>query len=145
MTCICNNMLGWFVGNTSGGKKCANSVTIITLLMKLVWGGVNFVIIALPRHLITFSFTERQQPCCHRLTWCHIADKLLLHRIISSTNFNVQFSLFINNMFVTLLSLTCFEHQHAHLQEEKLYSHSIFYFYVMQNKQNWFTNTRTQK
>ena len=30
--------------------------------------------------------------------------------IISSTNFNAQFSLFINNMFVTLLSSTCFEH-----------------------------------
>ena len=28
----------------------------------------------------------------------------------SSTNFNAQFSLFINNMFVTLLSSTCFEH-----------------------------------
>ena len=49
------------------------------------------------------------------------------HRLISSTNFNAQFSLFINNMFVTLLSSTCFEHQHAHLQEEKLYSHSIWY------------------
>ena len=33
-----------------------------------------------------------------------------LDRIISSTNFNAQFSLFINNMFVTLLSSTCFEH-----------------------------------
>ena len=31
-------------------------------------------------------------------------------RIISSTNFNAQFSLFIKNMFVTLLSSTCFEH-----------------------------------
>ena len=31
-------------------------------------------------------------------------------RIISSTNFNAQFSLFTNNMFVTLLSSTCFEH-----------------------------------
>ena len=30
--------------------------------------------------------------------------------LISSTNFNAQFSLFINNMFVTLLSTTCFEH-----------------------------------
>ena len=28
-------------------------------------------------------------------------------------------------MFVTLLSSTCFEHQLAHLQEEKLHSHSI--------------------
>ena len=26
------------------------------------------------------------------------------HKIISSTNFNAQFSLFINNMFITLLS-----------------------------------------
>ena len=31
-------------------------------------------------------------------------------RIISFTNFNAQFSLFVNNMFVTLLSSTCFEH-----------------------------------
>ena len=31
-------------------------------------------------------------------------------RIISSTNFNAQFSLLISNMFVTLLSSTCFEH-----------------------------------
>ena len=30
--------------------------------------------------------------------------------VISSTNFNAQFSLFINNMFFTLLSSTCFEH-----------------------------------
>ena len=30
-------------------------------------------------------------------------------RIISSTNFNAQFSLFINNMFVTLLFSTCFD------------------------------------
>ena len=35
---------------------------------------------------------------------------IIVYRIISSTNFNAQFSLFINNMFVTLLSSTCFEH-----------------------------------
>ena len=33
-----------------------------------------------------------------------------VYRIISSTTFNAQFSLFINNMFVTLLSSTYFEH-----------------------------------
>jgi hypothetical protein len=33
-------------------------------------------------------------------------------------------SLFNNNMFVTLLSSTCFGPQHAHLQEERFYSHS---------------------
>ena len=33
-----------------------------------------------------------------------------LYCIISSTNFNAQFSLFVNNMFVTLLSSTCLEH-----------------------------------
>ena len=42
-------------------------------------------------------------------------EQLLLNirqviRIISLTNFNAQFSLYINNMFVTLLSSTCFEH-----------------------------------
>ena len=30
-------------------------------------------------------------------------------------------------MYVTLQSSTCFEHQHAHLQEDKLYYHSICY------------------
>ena len=30
-------------------------------------------------------------------------------------------------MCVTLQSSTCFEHQHAHLQEDKLYYHSIWY------------------
>ena len=30
-------------------------------------------------------------------------------------------------MYVTLQSSTCFEHQHAHLQEDKLYYHSIWY------------------
>jgi len=30
-------------------------------------------------------------------------------------------------MYVTLESSTCFEHQHAHLQEDKLYYHSIWY------------------
>jgi hypothetical protein len=33
----------------------------------------------------------------------------------------------MNNTYVTLQSSTCFEHQHAHLQEDKLYYHSIFY------------------
>jgi len=36
-------------------------------------------------------------------------------------------SLFINNMYVTLQSSTCFKHQHAHLQEDKVYYHSIWY------------------
>jgi hypothetical protein len=30
-------------------------------------------------------------------------------------------------MYVTLQSSTCFEHQHAHLQEDKLYYHIIWY------------------
>jgi len=30
-------------------------------------------------------------------------------------------------MYVTLQSSTCFEHQHANLQEDKLYYHSIWY------------------
>ena len=36
-------------------------------------------------------------------------------------------SLFYNNMYVTLQSSTCFEHQNARLQEGKLYYHSIWY------------------
>jgi hypothetical protein len=35
--------------------------------------------------------------------------------------------LFINNTYVTLQSSTCFEHQHAHLQEDKLYYQNIWY------------------
>jgi len=30
-------------------------------------------------------------------------------------------------MYITLQSSTCFEHQQAHLQEDKLYYHSIWY------------------
>ena len=30
-------------------------------------------------------------------------------------------------MHVTLQSSTCFDHQHAHLQEDKLYYHRIWY------------------
>jgi len=30
-------------------------------------------------------------------------------------------------MYVTLKSSTCYEHQHAHLQEDKLYYQSIWY------------------
>jgi hypothetical protein len=30
-------------------------------------------------------------------------------------------------MYVKLQSSTCFEHQHAQLQEDKLYYHSIYY------------------
>ena len=40
-------------------------------------------------------------------------------------------SLFINNMYVTLQSSTCFEHQHAHLQEDKLHYHSIWYHHCL--------------
>ena len=39
----------------------------------------------------------------------------------------MQIPLFINNMYVTLQSSTCFEHHHAHLQEDKLYYHTIWY------------------
>jgi len=34
-------------------------------------------------------------------------------------------------MYVTLQSLTCFEHQHAHLLEDKLYYHSIWYHHSL--------------
>ena len=42
------------------------------------------------------------------VTWTN--QKIENVKTISSTNFNAQFSLFINNTFVTLLSSTCFEH-----------------------------------
>ena len=51
-------------------------------------------------------------------------SKLHLNRIISSTNFNAQFNI---NMYVTLLSWTCFGPWHAHHQEEQLHKHSIWY------------------
>jgi len=37
------------------------------------------------------------------LVWNRGFTRQLMYRIISSTNFNAQFSLFINNTFVTLL------------------------------------------
>ena len=48
------------------------------------------------------------------------------YRIISFTNFNAQF-LYSLTICVTLQSSTCFEHQHANLQVDKLYYHSIWY------------------
>ena len=36
-------------------------------------------------------------------------------------------------MYVTLQSSTCFEHQHAHLQEDKMYYHSIWYRHSLYN------------
>ena len=42
------------------------------------------------------------------LPWCE-KYFVFFNSFISSTNFNAQFSLFINNMFVTLLSSTYFE------------------------------------
>jgi len=35
-------------------------------------------------------------------------------------------------MYVTLQSSTCFEHQHVHHQEDKLYYHSIWYRHSLQ-------------
>ena len=46
---------------------------------------------------------------CHWRWWDNSDKNCRSYRIISLTNFNAQFSLFINNMFVTLLSSTCFE------------------------------------
>ena len=53
-------------------------------------------------------------PNMHRILWTHLykrawrwpvyRSKHVAYGIISSTNFNAQFYLFINNMFVTLLS-----------------------------------------
>ena len=48
-------------------------------------------------------------------TWC-------MYRIISSTNFNAHFNI---NMYVTLLSSTCFGPCHAHPQEDQLHKHHI--------------------
>jgi hypothetical protein len=52
-------------------------------------------------------------------------SNLKINNLHLSTYFNnqlnAQFFLFYNNMYVTLQSSTCFEHQHAHLQEDKLY------------------------
>ena len=57
------------------------------------------------------------------LVWC-FSDRASQYRFISSTNFNAQFN---NNMYVTLLSSTCFGPWHAHPQEEPLHKHSIWY------------------
>jgi len=45
-------------------------------------------------------------------------EALLPLKLISLTNFNAQFLYSINSIYVTLQSSTCFEHQHAHLQED---------------------------
>ena len=45
----------------------------------------------------------------------------------SNNQLNAQILLFYNNMYLTLQSSTCFEDQHAHLQEDKLYYHNIWY------------------
>ena len=37
-------------------------------------------------------------------------------------------------MYVTLQSLTCFEHQHAHLQKDKLYYHSNCYRHYLYSR-----------
>ena len=46
--------------------------------------------------------------CTTKYTFMDFVKRLDI--LITSTNFNAKFSLFINNMFVTLLSSTCFEH-----------------------------------
>ena len=51
-------------------------------------------------------------------------NKLSYNRIISSTNLNAQFN---NNLYVTLLSSTCFGPWLAHPQEEQLHKHTIWY------------------
>ena len=53
-------------------------------------------------------------------------------------------SLFIKNIYVTLQSSTCFEHQHAHLQEDKMYYHSIWYRHSLYNTVQYKT-CRTRK
>ena len=55
--------------------------------------------------------------------WCFF-DRASYYTIISSTNFNAQFN---NNMYVTILSSTCFGPWHAPPQEEQLHKHSIWY------------------
>ena len=59
---------------------------------------------------VLYWFLVNDQRDAQILFYVFISTYNSLHRIISSTNLNAQFSLFINNMFVTLLSSTCFEH-----------------------------------
>ena len=87
------------------------------MLMLETCGGLqcNIHKSAVIRHTVQ-PFTENDDTgCCNNIT-CppeggHVdARNMSRIGIISSTNFNAQFSLFINNVFVTLLSPTCFEH-----------------------------------
>ena len=63
---------------------------------------------------ITYNARNGECQIVYQFIRRHITEFMSLdkqnHRFISSTNFNAQFSLFINNMSVTLLSSTCFEH-----------------------------------
>ena len=58
--------------------------------------------------VIIYLLTMNRMEGTYTVIWCFF-DRASWYRIISSTSFNAQFSLFINNMFVTLLSSTCFE------------------------------------
>ena len=63
--------------------------------------------------LVCRQYTQTALLCFHgssdvRCRWKGEVKIMQSFRIISSTNFDAQFSLFINNMFVTLLFSTCF-------------------------------------
>jgi hypothetical protein len=60
-----------------------------------------------PDTLLSFCFTFLW-PCIIEYTYFN-------------NQLNAQIILFYNNVYVTLQSSTCFEHQHDHLQEDKLY------------------------
>jgi len=47
---------------------------------------------------------------------------------------NAQILLFYNNMYDTLQSSTCFEHQHAHLQKDKLLFIEISLYYDVRSE-----------
>ena len=74
----------------------------------------------------THTHLTRNYICCHTHQ-----DFVITHYYIDlfhlSTLMHNSFKILINNMYVTLQSSTRFEHQHAHLQEDKLYYHSIWY------------------
>ena len=64
-----------------------------------------------PRHVSSINMPIfRRKNCIQTASGIFALCKRLHSRLIESGLFNAQFSLFINNMFVTLLSSTCFEH-----------------------------------
>ena len=64
------------------------------------------------KYMVAVNTQNCSKPCSIEIGRYNFerVDRFMYLGIISSTNFNAQFSLFFKNMFVAVLSATCFEH-----------------------------------